>query len=180
MSSFKERFTVGILSLGYIFISILFLSLALGWYEPIDAFKLFLMDFNNRWILGLSSFLVFLLTFILFINNFKAKPIKFTSIHKTALGQIDITLSSLEQLVLKAVKKVPGIQEVKPVLKLSNDNLSILLKIQVDADLNLPQIMAELQHVVKDYLLQTSGTSVQDIRIQVAKINIDNKTGRVE
>ncbi|MDD2211425.1 MAG: alkaline shock response membrane anchor protein AmaP [Clostridia bacterium] len=180
MSSCKGRLAMGLLSLGYVFISILFILIALGWFVPLDSFSFFLMDFNNRWILGLTSFLVFVLTFTLFFNSFKIKPIKLTTIHNTALGQIDITLSALEQLVLKAVKKIPVIQEVKPVLKLTEKNISVLLKIKVNADVNIPQITAELQHVIKEYLLETSGTSLQEIKIQVTEINIDPKTNRVE
>lgn len=180
MSSFKERLIMGILSLGYVFASILFIFIALGWFVPIDSFNFFLIDFNNRWILGLTSFLVFILTFTLFLRSFKTNPIKLTTIHQTALGQIDITLSALELLVLKAAKKVAGIQEVKPVLKLTENNLSMLLKVQVSPDLNIPQITAELQHAIKEYLLQTAGTSLQEIRIQVTKVNVDTKISRVE
>ncbi|MGI6587794.1 MAG: alkaline shock response membrane anchor protein AmaP [Peptococcia bacterium] len=180
MSSFKVRFITGLLSLGYIFVSILFICIALGWFALIDYLDFFLIDLNNRWILGLVSFFIFILTFTLFLSCFKIKSDKLTTIHQTALGQIDITLSALELLVLKAAKKIPGIQEVKPILKLTENNISVLLKVQVNPDVNIPQITAELQHAVKDYLLQTSGTSLQKIEIQVTQINMDTKTSRVE
>lgn len=180
MGSFKERFTVGILSLGYVFMSILFILIAFGWFVPLDSFNLYLVDLNNRWVLGLTASLVLIITFTLFIKSIKIKPAKHTSIHQTALGQIDLSMSAMEQLILKAAKKIPGIHEVIPVLKIVDNKLSVLLKIQVNPDLNIPQITAELQHAVKEYLLQTSGTSIEDIKVQVARINLDNKTTRVE
>ena len=89
MGSLKVKFTVGILSLGYIIASILFILISFGWFVPIEAFKQFLIELNNRWILGLTSFLVLIFALNLFINSVRVKPDKHTSIHKTALGQID-------------------------------------------------------------------------------------------
>jgi len=180
MGSFKVKFTVGILSLGYIIVSILFIFISFGWVVPIEAFNLFLLDLNNRWILGLTSFLVLIFSTNLFLHSVRVKPEKHTSIHKTALGQIDLSVPALEQLILKASKKISGIHEVHPVIKVSDNKLSVLLKVQVNPDFNIPQITAELQHVIKEYLLQTSGTSIEEVRVQVTKINLDNKNSRVE
>lgn len=180
MGSLKTRLTMGILSLGYILASILFIGIALGWFAPIDYFDFFLIDLNNRWILGLVSFFIFMLTFILFLSCFKTKSDKLAAIHQTALGQIDITLSALESLILKAAKKTSGVKEVKPILKLTENKLSVLLKVKVNPDINIPQITAELQHAVKDYLAQTAGTSLQDIKIQVTQINMDSQISQVE
>jgi len=179
MVGFKERFTMGILSLGYVIASVLLILIAFGWLTPLDLFKQFLLDLNNRWILGLTSFLVLLITLTLFLKSFRVKPVKHTAIHKTAIGQIDLSLPAIEQLIHKAAKKIPGIQEVTPVLKRVDNNLTLLLKIQVNPDYNIPQITAELQHAVKDYLLQTAGTSINEIKVQVSKISLD-KSSRVE
>ncbi|MGI6144184.1 MAG: alkaline shock response membrane anchor protein AmaP [Clostridia bacterium] len=180
MGSLKVKFTVGILSLGYIIASILFILISFGWFVPIEAFKQFLIELNNRWILGLTSFLVLIFALNLFINSVRVKPDKHTSIHKTALGQIDLSISALEQLIFKAAKKISGIHEVHPVLKVVDNKLVVLLKVQVNPDYNIPQITAELQHAIKDYLLQTSGTSIEEVKVQVTKINLDNKNSRVE
>ncbi len=183
MSNSGNRLIVGILSLGYVFISAFVIFIALSWPESMDLLEPYLLDLNIRWIIGITAALIFLMMFLLFYHSFRAKPIKFTVIHDHDLGQVNITMSALEQLILKSSNNVLGVQEVKPILKLTAEGIFLLLKVQVVPDVNIPQVTTELQQTIKDYLLQTAGTSVQNIKVQVTKISMDaktTKTSRVE
>lgn len=180
MSKLGNRLSIGILSLGYVIASVFFIIIALGWRMPLDIFETFLLDLNNRWVLGLTSAIIFLISSTWFLRIFKVQSVKQTAVNETALGQINITLSALEQLILKASKGIQGVREVKPTLKISTGRITVLLKVQVLPDLNIPQVTAELQEAIKDYLLKTAGTSVQEIKIQVAKISWDTKVSRVD
>lgn len=180
MGNLKTRLTIGLLSLGYVLTSVLFVCIAAGWFVPIDYFDYFLIDLNNRWILGLVFFLIFVLTFPLLINSFRSKSHKLATIHQTALGQIEITLTALQELILHAVQEFAAIEKVKPNLKLTNNKLAVLLEIKLNPGFNIPQIAAELQHVVKDYLAKTAGTSFREIKIHVTQINLETQASLKE
>jgi uncharacterized alkaline shock family protein YloU len=180
MTNVGDRMIIGILSLGYIIASIVLILVSIGWLGPINFFLGFINNINNRWILGLTSALVFVVTFSLFLSSFKSKPVKQTIIQETNLGQIKITLSALEQLILKASKSVQGVRDVKSFISTAGNVISVLVKVQVIPDINIPQLSVDLQTTIKDYLLKTSGTSVNEVKVQVTKISWDTKISRVE
>ena len=104
-------------------------------------------------------------------DNLRTKQKITATIHQTALGQIEITIPALEALVCKAVQTFKEIDVVKPILELKENKLTVVLKIKVNPDLDIPQTTAELQHVIKDYITETTGTSIHTIKVEVAQIN---------
>lgn len=171
MVSRQSRMVISILSSGYLLLAVLFFNISLGWFTPVDHFDYLLLDPHKRWVLGFISFLVFLFSLFLLFENLRTKQKITATIHQTALGQIEITIPALEALVCKAVQTFKEIDVVKPILELKENKLTVVLKIKVNPDLDIPQTTAELQHVIKDYITETTGTSIHTIKVEVAQIN---------
>jgi uncharacterized alkaline shock family protein YloU len=174
-----DRIIIGIMSFGYLIISVFLVIVALGWTSPVYTLENYLLLISNRWLMGLTGMVLFIVSLTLFLGSFRIKPAKVAAIHETTLGTIKITITALEHLVLKSAQGVQGIREVKPLLKRNQNGLSIELKVQMMPDVDIPSITENLQKTVREYLLKTTGTTVQDIRILVNRISWDNKT-RVE
>lgn len=180
MTNTGDRLIIGILSLGYVLLSIFFFTmLVFGWPVPLGSLQYYLSDLSIRWTLGLILTATFFFSFLFLVKSFGKRPVKFSVLHETDLGQVNITLSALEQLILKGSGNVSGVREVKPSLKLTAAGISLLLKVQVIPDINIPQVSSDLQKTVRDYLLQTSGTSLNEIKVQVTKISSDIKTPKI-
>lgn len=174
-----DKIIMGIMSFGYLIISVFLVIVALGWTSPVYTLENYLLLISNRWLMGLTGTLLFIVSLTLFLGSFRSKPARVTAIHETSLGIIKITIPALEHLVLKSAQSVQGVKDVKPLLKRNEQGLSIELKVQIMPDVNIPSITESLQKTVREYLLKTTGTNVQDIRILVNRISWDNKT-RVE
>jgi len=157
----------------------LFLIFIFSWPIPYAYIEWFFADPLVKWSYGVLLIAVFLLSCICFVKNIGKRPVKFSVLHETDFGQISITVSALEQLVLKGASSVSGVREVKPSLRLSAEGIALLLKVQVIPDVHIPQVTSDLQNTVKDYLLRTSGTSLQEIDVQVVKISSDIKTPKI-
>lgn len=180
MTNTGNRFIIGILLLGYILLSLcLFLMLLFSWSMPFSYFELIFSDPLVKWAYGVLLAVVFILSCICFVKNIGRRPVKFSVLHETDFGQISITLSALEQLVLKGASSVSGVREVKPSLRLTAEGFALLLKVQVIPDIHIPQVTSDLQNTVKEYLLRTSGTSLQEIEVQVVKISSDIRTPKI-
>lgn len=180
MTNTGNRVIIGILSLGYLLLSIcLFIMLVFSWPIPFGYLELFFSDLNVRWAFGLLLIVVFIVNYIFFVKSIRGCPVKFSVLHETDFGQINITLSALEQLVLKGSSGVSGVREVKPSLKLTAEGIALLLKVQVIPDVHIPQVTSDLQKAVKDYLLRTSAISLQEIKVQVIKISSDIKIPKI-
>lgn len=185
MTNTGARLIIGILSLGYLCLSIILLTMLLfSWPLGIGSLESFLANLNVRWTVGLSALVVFLLSLVLLGRSFGRRPVKFSILQETELGQVNITMSALEQLVIKGASAVSGVREVKPTLKLTGRGITLLLKVHVLPDINIPQTTSELQRIVRDYLLKTSGTSLHEIKVQVTKVSMEAarlpKISRVE
>lgn len=180
MANTGNRFIIGILLLGYILLSLcLFLMFIFSWPIPYAYIEWYFSDPFVKWGYGVLLIAVFLLSCICFVRNIGKRPVKFSVLHETDFGQISITMSALEQLVLKGASSVSGVREVKPSLRLTAEGIALLLKVQVIPDVHIPQVTSDLQNTVKDYLLRTSGTSLQEIDVQVVKISSDIKTPKI-
>jgi len=174
-----DRLLIGVMSLGYLFFSVVMILTALGWTSPVYWLERTLLYTTNRWVVGILG-TIFLIAFLtLFISSFRVKASKVSAVHETSLGAIRITLPALENLVLKSAQSVHGVRDVKPLLTNLPDGLAISLKVQVAPDINIPKVIEELQKTVKDYLSKTAGITVQEIHVAVTKISWETKS-RVE
>lgn len=89
---------------------------------------------------------------------------------KTDLGEIEISMETLESLSLKALAKIKGIHDVKAQVRTAEQGLRIKLKCQVDGELVIPQLSAEMQKAVKAHVELIAGIPVQQIVIRVSNI----------
>ncbi len=175
----SDRVVIGVMSLGYLGLSVLMVSLALGWTNSLTYMEGYLAFATNRWILGATGFLVFIISLTLFLGSFRVKPAKETTVHETGLGQVKITMPALEHLISKAAVNVQGVRDVKPMLRLAGETLKVALKVQVSPDVNIPQVSEELQKKVLEHLQNTAGITLKEIKVHVNRVSWDAK-GRVE
>ncbi|MFU2158433.1 alkaline shock response membrane anchor protein AmaP [Caldisericum sp. AR60] len=95
------------------------------------------------------------------------------------LGEMGISLNTIEDLVVRAANQVNGVKEVKPRIKISQDSTSIILNVIILPDNNIPELMQNLQQTVNKYILETAGLKVSDVKIHIKSI-YGSKTRRVE
>lgn len=179
MNQNMDRFLIGLMSLGYLIASLFLLGIAVGWTSPFILIQNYLFNLTNSWLLGVTGVILIVVFLTLFINVFRSRPVKDAIVHETPLGIVRLTLPALENLVIKSAKSVYGIREVKTQIKTQLDSVSIQLKVQVLPDLNIPQITEELQKKVKEYLVKTTGITVDSVKVTVNKITWEAKS-RVE
>lgn len=180
MNQTLDRIIIGILSFGYLVAAAVMVVTAFGWTTPLEVLLYYLLQATNHWLLGITGAFFFIVFLSLFISVFRAKPVRDTIVHETSLGSIKVTLPALENLVVKAARSVPGVREVKTHIKTSSDNaVSIQLKVQVQPDLNIPQMTEDLQIKVQEYMTKTTGINVHNVKVTVSKISWEAKS-RVE
>lgn len=99
-------------------------------------------------------------------------------VHDYMLGQVRISIITIENLVQKAVQQIPGVKEVKPRVVQNSRGMALHIRAIVTPDISIPEVSREIQQRVQEYLLQTIGITVNDIRVIVD--NISNTRPRVE
>lgn len=118
----------------------------------------------------LVSFLFFVLSLCFLLSGFKSNKDKKAVSKYTNIGEIKISLNSIENIALNTSRRVNGVRETKATITKSEDNVSITLKAIVLPDVNIPALSEELQVKIKEAVEETSGIKVDSVRIIVESI----------
>ncbi|MEW6540216.1 MAG: alkaline shock response membrane anchor protein AmaP [Bacillota bacterium] len=99
-------------------------------------------------------------------------------VDESALGQVRVSLTALENLIDKIVSPVPGIREVRPKVGPENGGIGIRLKVVASPDINVPETSRAIQQLVQDQIREVTGLTVNRIKIEVENFAVSK--GRVE
>ncbi len=97
---------------------------------------------------------------------------------ESALGQVRVSLTALENLIDKVVSPVPGIREVRPKVGPEDGGIGIRLKVIASPDINVPEMSRVIQQLVQDQIREVTGLTVNRVRIEIENFAISK--GRVE
>jgi len=136
-----------------------------------------------------TSAVVFIIALIFFIISLiflltgirSAKDKKSVSKH-TNIGEVRISLGTIENIALAASKKLNGVKETRARVFNKDDAVSITMNTIVLNDVNIPEVSVGMQEIVKKAVEQTAGVAVSDVKIIVENVHntvTQNKT-RVE
>ncbi|HHW02662.1 MAG TPA: alkaline shock response membrane anchor protein AmaP [Thermoanaerobacterales bacterium] len=124
----------------------------------------------GRWEVGAVGF-IFLITSIKFLlSGLKTQHYPEAVIKNGEFGNISISLNAIENLILKIIRDIENVKDVKVHIKKREDAISILLKLVVNYDVIIPEMTSELQKSVKNYIETTAGITVKDVNIKIDNV----------
>ena len=177
MTGVRKFFTViGIL---LFFGGLFFASLTLGVFKWVSflGYNLdHLVENYSYTVLGFLILLVGILLIALFAfkrNNVQrddAKKEGGSIVSFTEIGEVRISFKAVENMVLSASRKVNGISEVSTRINATEQGLLIHIKLKAMPDIPIPGLVGELQKKVRDYIQETSGSNVSEIKVLVENI----------
>ncbi|AKX94308.1 alkaline shock response membrane anchor protein AmaP [Neomoorella thermoacetica] len=147
----------------------IFLAVIAGWSVPLDLFELSLLNNDYRLLAGVVALIFFLLAMRFLLGSLRlAQAGEGRAVIKAAdLGLVSISLPALEHLVTRAARQVKGVREIRPRLNYGPEGLAIRLNITVNPDRNLPEMAAELQEKVREYVIATAGLEVPEVQVRI-------------
>ncbi len=160
--------------------SLLFLFLALGWEAP-SLLMVSWLGQPSALVGGILSLLLFLASIRLFLLFAARRPSGGTLVYPGELGEVRISLTAMENLVRKVAQSVGGVKEVKSSTVWAEDKqIAVRIQVGVGADVNIPDLSAQLQKTIGDHLLAVVGVTVEHVHVLVTNIAESSKRGRVE
>ncbi len=88
-------------------------------------------------------------------------------------GEIRIAIVAIENMVLRVVQQTQGLKDNGRRVENSEEGLIIQVRIKVMPDLELPALIGELQEKTKKYIEDITGIMVQEVRVMVENIILD-------
>jgi uncharacterized alkaline shock family protein YloU len=160
-------FLLTFLSLGVILISLHLVSLDWAWTT--------IYFINDHWEVSLIGALFLLISIRLLLAGVRSHRGKNRIIHHNDMGDVFISLDAVENLVEKAARNVRGVRNVKVYASHSSAGLKLYLKTVVSPESNVPSVTADIQDRVNNYIKNTVGVELAEIKIFVNNISNDFK-----
>lgn len=139
-----------------------------------------LQDNASRIIMFVIAMVFFILNLVYLLSGLRTDKDKKAVSKHTNIGEIKISLDSIENIALTASRKLAGVKDSKAAVIKHEDNVSIILRIIVFPDVNIPGLSEDIQIKVKSSIEESSGIGVKDVRIIVENIHTGFSKPRVE
>ena len=142
-------------------------------YVPLDVVGTSLEAVHGNFQYVILAAMLLVAAVILLVLSLRRGQCVETLLQQGSLGEVRICFKAVETLVLKAAKGVKGIRETKTRIVYSENGLIIFLRAVTIPDHNIPQVTAELQAAVKEYVESTTGSSVLEIKVMIENVVSD-------
>jgi len=131
----------------------------------------FYTGFQERFILGSVGLLLILIS-ISFAQLILGKIQRERTIaFSTPSGEITISLSAVEDLIIRLMRSISEIKDAKPNVVATKKGIEIDLRISLKSEVNIPEFTAQLQEMLRSKVGEVLGVEEPiTVRIHIAKI----------
>lgn len=151
---------------------------AAGRPEPLEYIRLGLSTPQNRVVVGTLGILLGVMALLLLFAGLKPSAGRKSDsivINSELNGQVSITVPAIKLIIMKAVKKVEGVKDIKPAVSSSEEGLVVYLHMMINPEHNVPEMSKNLQQVVKQHLEEIGGLQVSQVKVLVDDFNVANR-----
>lgn len=117
-----------------------------------------------------TALIFFALSIVFLLSGFKSNKDKKAVSKHTNIGEIRISLNSIENIAINASRKVNGVKDSKTFVKKAEDGVEIEVRTVVMPDLSIPVISEDVQARVKKSVEDTAGIAVKHVKVIVDSI----------
>jgi len=89
---------------------------------------------------------------------------------RTDLGDIRISLETVENLSLKAASRVRGAKDLRARVRVEGSGLVIMIRAFADGDGSIPALSEEIQRTVAAHVEETTGIPVAEVSVFIANV----------
>lgn len=118
----------------------------------------------------ITALLFFALSIMFLLSGVRRSKDKKAVSKQTDIGEIRISLNSIENIASNAARRSSGIKESKTLVRNSEEGVEIELRVVVMPDISIPVISEEVQGRVKKSVEDASGIAVKNVRVIVDSI----------
>ncbi len=118
----------------------------------------------------LAGLVFFILSIMFLLSGVRSSKDKKAVSKHTNIGEVRISLNSIENISINASKKAAGVRETKTDVRKLDDGVAVTVRIVVMPDLSIPAISEDVQLRVKKAVEESSGIPVKAVRVIVDSI----------
>ncbi len=170
------RFVLLVYSLLLTGLAAVMVAASTGWREPLDYIDLVFSSSQNRIIAGTLGIVIAGLVLALLSVLLKTEPHPDNvAVDKNLLGEISISVAAIKLIIMKAVREVSGVKDIRPSVSESDSGVVVKLHMMVNPERSVPELSQAVQKVVKEYLENIGGLQVAEIKVLVDDLSSAGK-----
>ena len=169
-----DRIILSIYTFLLTFLSLGVVLLALD-IVPLEVVWTGLGRIAGQWEAGLVGAVFLFVSIKLLLAGLRSQSGKETIIHHTDMGDIQITVGAVENLVEKTARHIPGVRGAKVRVTCCNEGVKVRIKAVISPESSVPAVGAEIQKKVHEYIKNTVGVELAEIKILVNDISNEFK-----
>ena len=143
---------------------------------PQDYWQQGLSLIYGRWEAALIGGVFFLVSIRLLLAGLRSRRGPSKIVHQTEMGVVEISIGAVEDLIAKPARHTRGVRNAKVHIKQLAEEVKVDLRIVVGPEYNIPKVAAEIQQRTQEYLKNTVGISMSEVRILVNDISNEFKS----
>jgi uncharacterized alkaline shock family protein YloU len=148
------------------------IAISLGWSYPLTYLNAVAFTPTSNLIMGTSGIVLAVIAFIMLMWGLKTSPdIASIVVEKGIAGEVSISIAATKAIIMKAVRQVEGVKELRPTVNSTPTGLTVKLHAMLNPDHNVPETAQLLQCAVRENLEKTGGLQVADIKVLVDDFN---------
>jgi uncharacterized alkaline shock family protein YloU len=155
------------LSLGVMLLALQLVPLSLVWTS--------ISHIYGQWEVSLVGAVFFLVSIRLLLAGLRSRRGENMMVHHTEMGDVQIALQAVENLVEKTARHIRGVRGVKVSVVQYDQGLKVAIKAVISPESHVPEVTAEMQTKVHEYIKNTVGVELFDVKILVESISNDFK-----
>lgn len=121
-------------------------------------------------IIAIIALFLLISAILFFMAGFRTNRDKKAVSKYTNIGEVKISLNSIENIALNVASEMSSIKDLKAFVSKADDNVSITIRGAVLPDVNIPLVSGELQEKVKNAVEENSGIGVAEVRVFIEGI----------
>ncbi|HHW48576.1 MAG TPA: alkaline shock response membrane anchor protein AmaP [Clostridiaceae bacterium] len=129
-----------------------------------------LEDRTTSIVLFVVAFIFFILSMTFLLSGFRSSRDKKAVSKHTSIGEIQISLNTIENIALAAAKRLNGVKDTKAQVIKQEDNVSIIINVLVLPESNIPALSEDIQTRVKKQVEESSGVNVNEVKVIVENV----------
>jgi uncharacterized alkaline shock family protein YloU len=171
-----ERMVLLVYNLLMLGISGAVVAVSMGWIVPLAYYNVAVSTTQNKIILGTIGLIIGIIALIMLIWGLKTSNRSHAVlVEKGLAGEISISIDAIKVIIMKAVKQVEGVKDIKSVVSSTAGGLIVKLHIMINTEHTVPELAQSLQLAVKDDLEKIGGLQVAEIKVLVDDFNVVSK-----
>lgn len=177
--NFFDRLLLAVYTLFVTVLTGLFSAVMLGWPAPLFLLRDVFYPGRPEVFWPLMAVIILVGIRLFWVSLYRpTQKQQHVVLSENAMGQVNVAVSAVEELVNKVAGRVTGVKEVSSKMLSSPEGVGIKIQASVSPEINVPNVSAEIQNAVKEKASEIFGLTVNNVEVHIESIAV--KKQRVE